>query len=186
MKGQLSTKPEGFLWFRAGTFDEERLREDLRKNLPAFYGANGYLDFGVTGDSLAVDSETGKARLIIRVSEGPRYVLAGFDISGNRRFATDELRRYFEQESGGLLRGFGLGGTRQTQVEGKPFDASAFESATTRVKQLYNNNGYLYAQVLPRIEKSGDSVRVAWDIREGEPAYINQVTIAGNTYTHEM
>jgi len=185
LKAQLATKSEGFLWFRTGTYDEDRLREDLRQNLPAYYGANGYLDFAVTGDSLAVDPETGKARLIIRVQEGRQYVLAGFDISGNRRFSTEELRRYFEQESGGLLRGFGLGGTRTTQVEGKPFDATAFESATTRVKQLYNNNGYLYAQVSPQVERSGDSVRVAWEIREGEPAYINQVTIAGNTYTHE-
>ena len=185
LKGQLATKSEGFLWFRTGTFDEDRLREDLRQNLPAFYGRNGYLDFAVVGDSLAVDSETGKARLIIRVNEGKQYVLAGFDINGNRRFATEDLRRYFEQESAGLLSGFGLGGTRQTQVEGKPFDATAFDAATTRVKQLYNNNGYLYAQVAPRVERVGDSVRVAWDIREGEPAYINQVTIAGNTYTHE-
>ena len=185
LKGKLATKSEGFFWFRNGTFDEDRLREDLRKSLPSFYGSHGYLDFAVTGDSLAVDQETGKARLIIRVDEGKQYLLASFEITGNRRFATEELRRYFEQESGGLLKGFGLGGTRQTQVEGKPFDATSFENATTRVKQLYSNNGYLYAQIAPSIERVGDSVRVAWEIREGEPAYINQVTIVGNTYTHE-
>jgi outer membrane protein insertion porin family len=28
-------------------------------------------------------------------------------------------------------------------------------------------------------------VHVAWEIREGEPAYVNRVTIAGNTFTHE-
>jgi outer membrane protein insertion porin family len=188
LKGQLSTKTEGFLWFRAGTFDEENMRADLRQRLPAFYGASGYLDFTVVSDSFAVDAESGKAKLIIRVSEGSQYRLASFDINGNRRFSTDELRRYFEQESGGLLSGFGLGSTRQTQVEGQPFDATAFEAATDRVKRLYNNNGYLYATVSPRVERvPGDSsvVRVAWEIREGEPAYINQVTIVGNTYTHE-
>lgn len=187
LKGQLSTQPEGFLWFKSGTYDEAKLREDLRQNLPAFYGSAGYLDFAVAGDSLAVDPETGKARLIIRVSEGPQYKLTGFDINGNRRFATEDLRRYFDQEgAGGLLKGIGLAGTRTTQEKGEPFNATAFEAATGRVKQLYSNNGYLYARVSPRIEK-GDSntVRVAWDITEGEPAYINTVTIAGNTFTHE-
>lgn len=187
LKGQLATRSEGFLWFKPGLYDEDKLREDLRKNLPAYYGSRGYLDFAVLGDSLAVDPETGKARLIITVSEGPQYRLAAFDVNGNRRFSSEEIKRYFEQESaGGLLKGFGLGGARTTQVTGQPFDATAFESATARVKQLYSNSGYLYAQVNPTIEKTdSNTVRVAWDIREGEPAYINTVTIAGNTYTHE-
>ena len=187
LKGTLATKPEGFWWFRPGTFDEDKLREDLRQNLPAFYGQNGYLDFAVVDDSLAVDSENGKARLIIRVTEGPQYRLAGFDINGNRKFSSEELRRFFDQGSaGGLLGNIGLGGTRTTQESGQPFDATAFSDATGRVKQMYSNSGYLYAQVTPRIEKSdSNTVTVAWDITEGEPAYINTVTIAGNTFTHE-
>src|SRR4029450_9709726 len=96
------------------------------------------------------------------VVEGKQYHLSSFDITGNRRFPTEELSRYFEQESAGLLKGFGLSNTRTTQVSGKPFDAQAFESATGRVKQLYSNNGYLYAQVVPRIEKTiqGDTALV--------------------------
>ena len=186
LKGAMTTKPEGFWWFRPGTYDEMKLRTDLREKLPQFYGSEGYLDFAVLGDSLAVDPQTGKARLIITVSEGPQYKLAAFDITGNRRFSSDELKRYFEEESGGFLKGFGLGATRTTQETGQPFDQAAFESATGRVKTLYSNNGYLYANVSPRIEKTdSNTVRVAWDIQEGNPAYINTVTIAGNTYTHE-
>jgi outer membrane protein insertion porin family len=187
LKGTLATQPEGFFWFRSGTFDEEKLREDLRRNLPAYYDSHGYLDFQVLDDSLAVDPESGKARLILRVSEGPQYRLAGFDINGNRRFSSEELRRYFDQSAaGGLLGGIGLGGARTTQTSGQPFDATAFEAATARVKQLYSNSGYLYAQIVPQIEKrDSNTVHVTWDIREGEPAYINTVTIAGNTFTHE-
>ncbi len=188
LKGAITTKPEGFFWFRSGMYDELKLRADLREKLPEFYGANGYLDFAVVNDSLAVDPTTGKAKLIITVSEGPQYRLASFDINGNRRFSTEELRRYFEQESGGLLKGFGLASSRTSQESGEPFDATAFQAATRSVQQLYSNNGFLYAQVTPRIEKvPGDSARVqvSWDIREGEPAYINTVTIAGNSYTYD-
>ncbi len=187
LRGEISTRKEGFWWFRTGQFDEEKLRADLRESLPTFYGSHGYLDFAVIGDSLIVDQETGKAKLIITVSEGPQYTLASFEINGNRRFPTEELSRYFNVETGGLLRGFGLGSVRQTQTEGQPFDAAAFEEATGRVQQLYRNQGYLYAQIIPRVERveGENQVRVAWDIQEGNPAYINRVTIVGNTFTHE-
>lgn len=186
----LDTKKEGFFWFRDGTYDEEKLRADLREKLPAFYGANGYIDFVVTGDSLVVDPETGKARLIVTVNEGPQYRLAGFDVRGNRRFATDDLRRYFEQERGGLLRTLGLGGGNGGAQKGEVFDRVAFQEATDRVFQLYRNQGYLRAQVEPRIERTETedgqpAVRVAWDIVEREPAHIRRVTIEGNTRTHE-
>lgn len=190
LKKVLDTKQEGFFWFRDGTYDEEKLRADLREKLPAFYGANGFIDFVVTGDSLVVDPETGKARLIVQVHEGPQYRLAGFDVRGNRRFATDDLRRYFEQERGGLLRTLGLGGGNGAAREGEVFDRVAFQDATDRVFQLYRNQGYLRAQIEPRIERietedGQPAVRVAWDIIEREPAHIRRVTIQGNTRTHE-
>ncbi len=186
LRDVITTKTEGFLWFRTGQYDEEKLRSDLRETLPLFYGRSGYLDFAVNSDSLVVDQQTGKAKLIIHVTEGPQYRLASFDINGNRRFPTEELLRYFNIETGGLLRGFGLGSARQTQVEGRPFDQAAFEEATGRVQQLYRNQGYLYAQIVPNVEKRDSNlVEVSWEIQEGNPAYIKRVTIAGNTFTHE-
>ncbi len=187
--GAIGTKPEGFLWFREGTLDEETLRLDLRANLPAFYGQRGYLDFAVVSDSLVVDDQNGKARLLIRVTEGPQYRLADFDVRGNRQFASEDLRRYFEAgRSRGLLGIVGLGGGAP---DDSVFDLVAFQEATQAVAQLYNNSGYLYAQVEPIIERmpATDStpaqVSVAWQISEYQPAYIRNVAIEGNTYTHE-
>jgi outer membrane protein insertion porin family len=187
LRGVVETKKEGFLWFRAGQYDEEKLRTDLREMLPAYYGERGYLDFAVTSDSLYVDPETGKGRLVISVTEGPQYRLGSFDIEGNRRFPTEELSRYFNLETGGLLKGFGLGRATAAQTEGLPFDQAAFDAATGRVQQLYRNQGYLYAQIVPRVEKveGQNLVNVSWTIEEGNPAYINRVTILGNTFTHE-
>ena len=186
----MATREEGFLWNRPGTIDDDELRNDLRAQLPLFYASNGYLDFSVVRDSLVVDEVTGKARLIIEVSEGPQYLLAGFDVRGNRTFASEDLRRYFDAgRSTGLLRTIGIGGG---QVRSDSlFDLNAFQSATDEVRRLYNNAGYLYAQVEPVIERlpatdsSAPQVRVAWQIQEGQPAYIRRVAIEGNTFTHE-
>lgn len=189
LRGVLETRPEGFFWFQKGTYDEEKLRRDLRQNLPDFYGRHGYIDFAVTGDSLVVDPETGKARLIISVDEGPQYRLAGFEVWGNRRFATEDIRRYFERRTGGILNRIGLGGSEE-RVAGEVFDRSAFLDAVNRVAQTYRTIGYLYAQVEPEIERirlrdGTPAVRLGVRIQEGEPAYINQVLVRGNTYTHE-
>jgi outer membrane protein insertion porin family len=191
LRGVLSTKAEGFWWFRPGTFDEDRLRDDLRGALPAFYASNGYIDFSVVGDSVAVDPVTGKARLIIDVAEGPQYRLASFDIRGATRFDSETLRRYFEDRRTGILSGFGIGGARERGTQaGEVFDAIAFQDATTDVQRLYTNSGYLYAQVRPVIERvpatdDGPQVNIAWEIQEGRPASIRRVIIAGNTFTHE-
>lgn len=192
LRGVLETKREGFFWFRPGTFDEERLRDDVRGALPEFYSRHGYLDFVVLRDSMVVDQETGKAVLLLEVDEGPQYRLAEFEVRGSSRFASDDLRRYFEERRSGLLGGFGIGGGRErgTQV-GDVFDAVAFQEATGDVQRLYTNQGYLYAQVIPVVERlpvapgEAPTVRVAWEVEEGQPASIRRVAIAGNTFTHE-
>jgi outer membrane protein insertion porin family len=188
----LDTKREGFFWLRSGTFDEARLRDDLRGSLPQFYASHGFIDFAVVGDSLEVDNETGKARLIIQLNEGPQYRLAEFDVRGARRFASDDLRRYFEERRSGLLGGFGLGGSRDRGTQpGEVFDAVAFQEATQDVQRLYNNQGYLYAQIFPVVERvptepgGTPMVRATWEIEEGNPASIRRVEVAGNTFTHE-
>ncbi|HUF49244.1 MAG TPA: outer membrane protein assembly factor BamA [Longimicrobiales bacterium] len=193
LRSVLATRREGFFWFRPGTYDEDRLREDMRGAVPSFYASRGYIDAVVTGDSLVVDPETGKGRLIIEVYEGPQYRLAEFDVIGATRFATDDLKRYFEQRRTGFFADLGIGGRRDAGTrEGEVFDAIAFEAATTDVQRLYSNQGYLRATVSPMVERlpitdsaSSPRVRVAWQIQEGQPSSIRRVDIVGNTFTHE-
>lgn len=192
LRSEMGMRTEGFLWYRPGTFSEEQLREDMRGALPDFYARNGFIDFAVTGDSLVVDDETGKALLVVTLAEGDQYRIAEFDVRGASRFASADLRTYFEQRRSGFLGGFGIGGGRDRGTQaGEVFDRIAFDAATLDVQRLYTNQGYLYAQINPVIERVAPDdagtpqVRVAWDIREGEPASIRQVTITGNTHTHE-
>lgn len=193
LTGVVSTKPEAFLWSRTGVYDEEKLRTDIRQNLPTFYARNGYLEARVLGDSLVVDPETGKARLILDIEEGVRYELADFEIVGNRVFSSDVLRAYFSQQRGGLLRGLGIGVGGDRQDVGEAFDLVAFQEATQQVTALYRNSGFLDTQVIPQVQPIPEeqwpngrpAVRASWNIIEGQQAFINQVHIIGNTYTHD-
>jgi len=73
LAGEMKTRPEGFWWFRGGSYDDDKLRTDLTERLPKFYGERGYVDFQVLDDTLIVNDTTGKATLVIKLSEGEPY-----------------------------------------------------------------------------------------------------------------
>ena len=189
--GAMSIQPEGFLWFKQGTFDPAQLDADLRGAVPAVYRARGFLDFRVLFDTLVVDPQTGKARLELVVDEGSQYRIANFAIEGNQEFADTLLDRYFQTERRGLLAGIGIGASAEEAASGRVFDGVAFEAAAGQVRELYANEGFLYAQVVPQVKKNpvvagqSPTVDVSWDIREGLPAYIRSVAVVGNDYTYD-
>ena len=190
LRGAMNTRSEGFFWFRDGNYDDIDFALDLAESLPDHYAQAGYLDFQVIDDTLIVDPATGKARIEVQVDEGPQYRLGNFEVEGNTAFDTDRLREYFTGESGGILEMFGLGEDRSQGV-GRIFDVVAFEDAAARVRELYNNEGYLFVQVEPYYERATgpgaapNTVSAGWRIEEGEQAYINRVIVAGNDFTYD-
>ena len=186
--GVMSTQPEGFFWFDGGDYDDINFELDLLESLPRHYRRAGFLDFEVLGDTLIVDPNTGKARIEIQVEEGSQYRLAEFRVEGADAFETEDLERYYRTESGGLLSAFGFGGG-EAEREGAVFDLVAFEEAAQRVREAYNNEGYLYAQVEPfwqRVEGAEEPlVEAGWRINEQRQAYVNRIVIQGNDFTYD-
>jgi outer membrane protein insertion porin family len=178
----MATRPEGFWWFQKGEYDERTVEEDVRERLPNWYADQGFVDFQVTQDSLVSDSAGGKAVLRLTVDEGPVYRVGTFDIQGNRRFSTEELRAFYP---------FGPIGPNGAPVgPSRPFSRTDWNEATENVRKLYANNGYIYANIeQEEIRRTGPRgtpmVDLSWSIREGSPATINKVEIVGNDVTHE-
>jgi outer membrane protein insertion porin family len=188
----MKTRPEGFWFFRKGEFDDDAFVGDLGERIPALYARLGYVDMRVASDTLIVDRERGKALVRVEVEEGPRYRVGSFDIAGNRRFPTEELRRYFPfgdvdptltQRVKSLI-------ARGPEAPEGVFDQGKWEDALNKVRTAYQNAGYLYAQVNPVVERrlGEDSVPIVnlrWEIDERNPAIINRVEVVGNDYTSE-
>ncbi len=184
--GKMKTGAEGFWWWKSGEYNESELEQDLRVRLPDFYGSRGLIDFQTVDDTLVVNDETGKGTLVLEVVEGDRYEIGDFEIFGNRFFSTEQLERLypFGERATGFL---GLGGTESGPSE---FDQQSWNDATQRVRDLYLNSGYIYAQVRPLVSRrtATDGTRIVdlrWQIEEGTPAIVNKVIIRGNTVTHE-
>ena len=191
--GAMTTRPEGFWWFRTGQYEEGAYQEDLNTNIPELYASRGYLNFQILSDTLVIDPSTGKARVELEVREGPQFRIAQFQIEGNTEIGDDEMERFFLPEEGGLLRSLGIGGrdAREAEQRGRVFDRVAFDEAIQEVTLAYANRGYIWAQVNPAIEElpveegEDPTVSVTVQIQEGNPAYIDQIAIRGNDYTHD-
>jgi len=190
--GAMKTKPEGFWFWRKGEFDEEKFNADLGERIPKVYHERGFIDFQVTQDTMLVDRESGKAMLQIGVREGQKYRVGTFDVIGNRHFPTDAIERYFPfgQSSPSIterVKGLFGGSDHDDNV----FDQEKWQTATQQLQTAYSNEGYIYVQIRPVIERtispvdSTPVVNLRWEINEGTPAIINRIDIAGNDYTSE-
>lgn len=190
IRGAMETSEEGFFWFRPGQLHRDQYRKDLSENIPAFYSRFGYIDMEILGDTLVVDSLTGKGRIEIEVKEGPKYGIRSFEIEGNTRFPSSQLAEYFPDVVEGLL-----GGARTAEALNEirpPFDRSAFDEATQKIADLYRDAGYLSVNIIPEVNRvppdaEGESptVEMRLVIQEGQPAYVRSVQIVGNDYTHD-
>jgi outer membrane protein insertion porin family len=190
----MKTKPEGFLWWRKGEFDEDEYQGDLSERIPSVYASRGYIDMRIVRDTVVIDRRRGKALVEIAVEEGSRYRVGSFEPTGSTRFSREEIERFYpfgdrgkslRQTMSGLLRRSDDGNG------GEVFDRGKWEEATRNVQQAYANEGYIYATVTPVVERARqgpDSVPVVnlrWDIEERQPAIVNRVEIFGNDRTTE-
>lgn len=178
--GQMHTRPEAFLWYRTGEIDDDEVQRDLRERLPQYYAERGYIDAQVTHDSLAVDSVTGKAALHLEVDEGQLYRVGKFEILGNRRFSIGELTEYYPFRVDSLA----------PNAAPRAFDRTQWDAATSKVRTLYGNSGYIYAHVETvegrrTLPDGTHLLDLTWQITEGQPALIHRIDILGNDVTHE-
>lgn len=188
----MKTRPEGFWWFRKGEFDEDEYVGDLGERIPGLFSRLGYVDARIAKDTLIVDREKGKGLVQITVDEGPRYRVGTFEITGNRQFSTEELKRFYPFEGNDpslTQRVKGLVSRGEEAPEGV-FDQAKWDEAIEKINNEYRNRGYLYARITPVVDRrvGADSqpvVNLRWEIDERTPAIVNRINILGNDYTSE-
>jgi outer membrane protein insertion porin family len=192
--GAMSTKPEGFLWWKKGELDADKYAADVSEKIPALYAEKGYIDAQVLKDTLKVDRSKGKALVDISVKEGPRYRIGTFEVTGSRHFNNEDIARFYPFGAQpttitgavkGLLR------TGRQSDDNQYFDQAKWDEATRRVGEAYANEGYIYANVRPVVQRtfsgpdSVPTVNLRWEVDERQPAIVNRVEVLGNDITSE-
>lgn len=188
----METKPEGFWFWQKGEFDSDKLGGDISERIPQAYGQRGFIDAQVLRDSLIVDRNRGKALVEIGLTEGPQYHVGDFEVVGAKIFSSEQIGRFypFGEHTRGMIET--VKGVFQRHDNGAEiFDKGRWDDATSKVQEAYANEGYIYAQVRPIIERvklgrdSVPTVNLRWEINEGVPAIVNRVEIMGNDITAE-
>lgn len=188
----MKTRPEGFLWWKKGEYDEDKFAGDVTERIPELYAKNGYIDMQVTRDTLVVDRDRGKALVELNVVEGPKYRVGDFEVVGNKRFSAEEIRRYYPFDARGktiteAVKGVLHLGSSDEDI----FDKTVWDDATKKLQGAYATEGYIYADIRPVIERrmvgkdSVPTVNLRWEITERMPAIVNRVEILGNDITNE-
>ncbi|MGH7689935.1 MAG: outer membrane protein assembly factor BamA [Gemmatimonadaceae bacterium] len=190
--GAMDTKPEGFFFWHNGELDKAKLAGDITERIPGLYGDRGFIDMQVLRDTTILDRSVGKALVDLDVKEGPQYHVGGFSVEGSRQFSSQDIQKLypFQPQPRTLLQAVKSVLHVGVEPDHTIFNRSAWQDATTKVQDAYANQGYIYAQVNPVVERamSSDSVptvNLRWEIVEGTPAIINRVNIIGNDITNE-
>jgi len=134
------------------TVDDVRIQEAIRSLY--LQGLFEDIEFRRDGDSL-----------IVAVKERPS--IESFEIEGNKDIKTEDLTE--------SLRGVGL-------AKGRTFDRSILENVKGALQEQYFDRGK-YAVVVDSyvVERPNNTVRVGFNIVEGDRAKIRQVNIVGNS-----
>src|SRR5690348_18368881 len=96
----------------------------------------------------------GKAMVDINVNEGPQYRVGEFEVVGAKVFSSDQIARFypFGDRSKSLTETV-KGVFHHTGDKDEIFDQSRRDDATQKVQEADANEGYIYAQVRPVVER---------------------------------
>ncbi len=163
-------------WYSIFTVSKYKAKEyetDKEKIL-TYYASKGYRDAHIVSDTVYENPSTGNLKIEINLFEGNKYYFHNITWSGNTKYAASRLDSVLRVHKGDVYDESYL----QKRLNGDPNGSD--------VSSLYQDDGYLFFQVNPvEVGVTGDSIDLEMRIYEGPQATIDNVTIEGNTKTHE-
>lgn len=153
--------------------NDKELQESLKK-LRDFYIDKGHNSATVSPET--EDAGDGRVNLIFNINEELRKKVLSVDFTGNTFYSSWNLRTKIATQHSYFSWLFNIG----------LLDSNELELDKDRLRDLYWNDGYLDFKVT-KIELNEDPadpeyVAVVFDLDEGEPYKIQEVSITGNQY----
>lgn len=168
LKKEMKTKEKGwFSWLtKSGRFESYQLDEDMDAILD-YYRSNGYLRASSPGIK-RVPVKDGRVDLVIPISEGEKYTVAGVSFGAMTVFKEEELY------------------PSMTLVGGDAYSSTKMRDDIKTIRSFYGSRGYADASVNTDIKDAGPNrVTVKYQITEGGRHKVGQVNIQGNTKTKD-
>ncbi len=161
-----------YTFFNGGKFDENKFETDKLAVLK-YYRDKGYRDARFTDEKVALSDDKKSIRITLTVDEGTPYYFGNIEIDGNEIYDTRLLN--FQLAMAGITRG--------SAFREKDFEAGV----DSRVRSLYLDHGYLYAQVVPELTpRDKDTLDLKINIVENDKVSVRHINLVGNTRTRDF
>ncbi len=166
----IETKKTGLLSFitDVGNYEREILKTDVLR-LESYYRDFGFIKAVVEEPMIEMDRESGLIIVTFDVTEGDQYFIREISAEGDQIHTADEILEKIMLE------------------KGKPFNQSAFRTNIFGINEMYSQNGYAYATVIPNVSDDPKTKTVDIHIRvdPGSKIYIGMIRVSGNDKTKE-
>lgn len=153
-------------WFlNKGIFKQEIIDDDL-KRLEDYYRLNGFTDIKINTKI----NPLGKGlEVVFLVEEGKRYYIGEITIKGNQVLSNEEIYSAMKLFKSAVF------------SEAKVYDDSL------TIRELYVEKGYIFSLVNPYsyYNLTTNKVDITYEIVENEVAYIERISVRGNTKTKD-
>ncbi len=152
----------------AGTFKEASFKIDLQR-FQYFYLENGYLKFRYENPIITISDDKKYVYISIYVEEGEQYQIGTYDFSGDLLFPKDELKKEIKL------------------LEGATFTISERNADIQRLTEKYQDLGYAFVNVIPKMEFNDEAKTVSIDygFEKGNLVHFGEIRIIGNTKTYD-
>ena len=164
------TKEGGFFSFvsSSGNFKEAAFKNDLQR-LTYYYLDNGYVKFKYEAPSVTISDDKKYVYITIYVDEGEKYQMGSIDFSGELLFSREEL------------------GQDITLKTDDTFSISKRNADIQKLTEKYQDLGYAFTNVIPKMNIKDEEKRVdvEYVFEKGNLAYFGEISIVGNTKTHD-
>jgi outer membrane protein insertion porin family len=169
LKDVMRTKEKQWLisWLTgAGDLDLEKLNQDVIA-ISSFYQNHGFINVKVSDPDVAFQEDA--IEITIKISEGDRYTIGDVDIQGDLIQTKEELLEVLKI------------------TDDEYFNRSLLEKDRIKLTDLYGDEGYAYAQVIPRTTPDPKTltVDVNYTITKNQLVFFEEIIIAGNTKTRD-
>jgi len=171
LKANLPETREGGFWSfmsSSGNFKETAFKTDLQR-LTYWYLDHGYVKFKYESPVVSVSDDKKWLYITIYVDEGEKYQVGNIDFSGDLLFSREEL------------------GETTVMLQGQDFSISKRNNDIQKLQEKYQDLGYAFVNVIPKMEVKDDTktVNIDYNFEKGSLAYFGEINMAGNSKTHD-
>src|SRR5437868_918376 len=168
LRKQMKTKQKTLFSFvdKSGRLDETQLQDDLVK-IREFYQNHGYVDVAVR-DVTKQRTSSGALQIVIAIDEGPQYHVGKLSFVGYKATSEQKLRGVVKMKEGAI------------------YSAKGIKDDAKAVADAYGSGGYVDLTIVPDSSPAhGGLIDITYRIDEGQRAYVERITITGNTRTKD-